>query len=127
MIIRPYTPSNANAIIAAVVARINSLPGLDELMAALEIAHWVEARPDQCIVVDTAPAGHTLRLLAMPALLRKWIEVLNTLLAKHRYLKKLYGQSVVPTKWISSSPPWQLRSSAWKPCSATPRAAGLCR
>ena len=73
-----------------------SLPGLDELMAALEIAHWVEARPDQCIVVDTAPAGHTLRLLAMPALLRKWIEVLNTLLAKHRYLKKLYGESVVP-------------------------------
>jgi len=68
-----------------------SLPGLDELMAALEIAHWVETRPQQCVVVDTAPAGHTLRLLAMPALLRKWLEALNALLAKHRYLKKLYG------------------------------------
>ncbi len=70
-----------------------SLPGLDELMAALEIAHWVEARPQRCIVVDTAPAGHTLRLLAMPALLRQWLEALNALLAKHRYLKKLYGGS----------------------------------
>ena len=62
-----------------------SLPGLDELMAALEIAHWVEVRPDRCLVVDTAPAGHTLRLLAMPALLRKWLEALNALLAKHHY------------------------------------------
>lgn len=70
-----------------------SLPGLDELMAALEIARWVEARPDQCIVVDTAPAGHTLRLLAMPALLRQWLEALKALLAKHRYMKKLYGGS----------------------------------
>ena len=70
-----------------------SLPGLDELMAALEIAHWVEVRPDRCLVVDTAPAGHTLRLLAMPALLRKWLEALNALLAKHHYLKKLYGGS----------------------------------
>ncbi len=70
-----------------------SLPGLDELMAALEISHWVEARPHRCIVVDTAPAGHTLRLLEMPALLGKWLEALNALLAKHRYLKKLYSGS----------------------------------
>lgn len=70
-----------------------SLPGLDELMAALEIAHWVETQPQRTIVVDTAPAGHTLRLLAMPALLRQWLAALNTLLAKHRYLKRLYGGS----------------------------------
>ncbi len=70
-----------------------SLPGLDELMAALEIAHWIEASPHQCILVDTAPAGHTLRLLAMPALLRKWIGTLHALLSKHRYLKKLYTGS----------------------------------
>jgi arsenite-transporting ATPase len=68
-----------------------SLPGLDELMAALEISRWVEARPDQRIVVDTAPAGHTLRLLAMPALIRKWLGAIDALLAKHRYLRKLYG------------------------------------
>ena len=40
-----------------------SLPGLDELMALFEISSWVEARQYDCIVVDTAPSGHTLRLL----------------------------------------------------------------
>ena len=50
-----------------------SLPGLDELMAWLEIAAWAAARRYQAIVVDTAPTGHTLRLLAMPALLRNWL------------------------------------------------------
>lgn len=75
-----------------------SLPGLDELMAALEIARWVEARPRCRLVVDTAPAGHTLRLLAMPGLLRQWLAALDALLAKHRYLKQLYGRSGQPDK-----------------------------
>jgi len=68
-----------------------SLPGLDELMAALEIARRADSHPDQHIVVDTAPAGHTLRLLGMPALIKKWLAAIAALLAKHRYLKHLYG------------------------------------
>jgi len=68
-----------------------SLPGLDELMAFLEIARWVEEERYHCIVVDTAPTGHTLRLLAMPALIRKWLEALDALLAKHRYMKQLFS------------------------------------
>jgi arsenite-transporting ATPase len=68
-----------------------SLPGLDELMAFLEIAKWVEEERYHCIVVDTAPTGHTLRLLAMPALIKKWLEALDALLAKHRYMKQLFG------------------------------------
>ena len=71
-----------------------SLPGLDELMAALEIAGWVAARRYQTIVVDTAPTGHTLRLLAMPALLHNWLGALDALLAKHRYLSKLFRGAV---------------------------------
>jgi len=67
-----------------------SLPGLDELMASLEISNWVQAHRFQSILVDTAPTGHTLRLLAMPALLQKWLEALDALLAKHRYMKSLY-------------------------------------
>jgi arsenite-transporting ATPase len=71
-----------------------SLPGLDELMASLEIAGLVATRRYQTIVVDTAPTGHTLRLLAMPALLRNWLGALDALLAKHRYMRKLYGGAV---------------------------------
>ena len=40
-----------------------SVPGLDEVMALLEIVAWVKEERYACIVVDTAPAGHTLRLL----------------------------------------------------------------
>ena len=68
-----------------------SLPGMDELLAFLEISSWVEDRSYDCIIVDTAPTGHTLRLLSMPELLRKWLEALDALLAKHRYMKKLFA------------------------------------
>jgi arsenite-transporting ATPase len=68
-----------------------SLPGLDEIMAFLEISRWAEECSYDCIVVDTAPTGHTLRLLAMPELILKWLEALDALLAKHRYMKQLFG------------------------------------
>lgn len=68
-----------------------SLPGLDELMAFLEIAGWVELQTYKCIIVDTAPTGHTMRLLAMPKLIRKWLKALDSLLVKHRYMKRLFS------------------------------------
>ena len=71
-----------------------SLPGLDELMASLEIAGWAAAKRYQTIVVDTAPTGHTLRLLAMPALLHNWLGALDALLAKHRYMRKIFSGAV---------------------------------
>jgi len=67
-----------------------SMPGLDETMALLDIVAWVKADQYACIVVDTAPAGHTLRLLALPALMRQWVAALDAMLAKHRYMAKLY-------------------------------------
>ncbi len=73
-----------------------SLPGLDELMAFLQIVDWAESRRYACIVVDTAPGGHTLRLLAMPALIRNWLSMLDALLAKRRYMRKVFGRSGSP-------------------------------
>lgn len=70
-----------------------SLPGLDELMAFMEISRWVVDRQYDCVVVDTAPTGHTLRLLSIPDLIGKWLEALDTLLAKHRYMKQLFSGS----------------------------------
>ena len=70
-----------------------SLPGLDELMAFLEISGWIEQERYACVIVDTAPWGHTLRLLEMPELIGRWLGALDALLAKHRYMKKLYGGS----------------------------------
>lgn len=86
-----------------------SLPGLDELMAFFEISSWVEAGRFDCIVVDTAPSGHTLRLLAMPELIRRWLGMLETLLAKRRYMRFVFSHHRSPdrldlfvTKWKSS-------------------------
>jgi arsenite-transporting ATPase len=70
-----------------------SLPGLDELMAFLEVCAWVERGAYDSIVVDTAPSGHTLRMLAMPEFIGKWLAMLETLLAKHRYMKWVFSHS----------------------------------
>ena len=86
-----------------------SLPGVDELMAFFEISAWVEARLYDCIVVDTAPSGHTLRLLAMPELIRRWLGMLEALLAKRRYMRRVFSRDSSPdrldlfvVKWKSS-------------------------
>lgn len=71
-----------------------SLPGLDELFAAMELADWVKRYGR--VVVDTAPTGHTLRLLFMPRIIRKWLEALDALLAKNRYMKEVFSRSYVP-------------------------------
>jgi len=70
-----------------------SLPGMDELIAFLEISRWVREGTYDEIIIDTAPTGHTLRLMEMPKLIWKWLEALDALLAKHRYMKKLYRGS----------------------------------
>lgn len=65
-----------------------SLPGMDEVAAYLEIADWIQLNRYHSIVIDTAPTGHTLRLLEMPDLVRRWLVALDTLLAKHRYIRR---------------------------------------
>jgi len=70
-----------------------SLPGMDELMAFLEISRWVREDFYDLIIMDTAPTGHTLRLMEMPGMIRKWLDALDSLLAKHRYMKMLFHGS----------------------------------
>lgn len=67
-----------------------SLPGMDELMGFLEISRWVKDRTYDEIIIDTAPTGHTLRLMEMPDQMTAWLEALDSLLAKHRYMKKVF-------------------------------------
>ena len=68
-----------------------ALPGMDELAAYLEIAKWIQEENYYRIIVDTAPTGHTLRLLEMPDLIHRWLIALDTLLAKHRYMRSHFG------------------------------------
>ena len=69
-----------------------SLPGVDELVALLELTRLGERFEE--VVVDTAPTGHTLRLLQMPETLARLSQVLDDLQAKHRaLLHSLRGRS----------------------------------
>jgi arsenite-transporting ATPase len=70
-----------------------ALPGMDELAAYLEIASWVRQDRYDRIIVDTAPTGHTLRLLEMPDLIHRWLVALDTLLAKHRYMRRRFTRN----------------------------------
>jgi arsenite/tail-anchored protein-transporting ATPase len=69
-----------------------SFPGVDELMALVEVARLVERRGWEAVVVDTAPTGHALRMLDMPQTLRRMAAVLDDLHAKHRYLTDSFGR-----------------------------------
>lgn len=73
-----------------------SMPGLDELFGFLEISRWVQAGRFDRIIVDTAPTGHTLRLLAMPRFFEEWVRALDSLLDKHRYMKEVFSGAYEP-------------------------------
>ena len=67
-----------------------SIPGLDEVMAYIELSNLVRSGAYSCVVVDTAPTGHMLRFFELPQFLRQWLEALDVMLAKHRYMVRLY-------------------------------------
>jgi arsenite-transporting ATPase len=67
-----------------------SLPGVDELMAWMRIGELVEENSDATIVVDTAPTGHTLRMLSSADHFRQFAEALDSMQAKHRGMMRQF-------------------------------------
>jgi arsenite-transporting ATPase len=61
-------------------------PGLDELMALLEIQRILRDHEADRVVVDTAPSGHTLNLLSLMDFLDTLLESLDQFQEKHRYM-----------------------------------------
>jgi arsenite/tail-anchored protein-transporting ATPase len=69
-----------------------SLPGVDELLGVYELVRLGNSVAPDEVVVDTAPTGHTLRLLQMPHTLAEVAVVLDDMQAKHRFLAESLGR-----------------------------------
>ena len=73
-----------------------ALPGIDEAMAVLRLNTLLEEDTYAHIVVDTAPTGHTLRLFEMPERFATWVNFLDVLLEKHRYMRARFSGRTDP-------------------------------
>ena len=71
-------------------------PGMDELIAWIELARLARETGCDELVVDAAPTAHTLRLLEMPAALGKFAGVLDRMQNRHRQLAEHFGGAYQP-------------------------------
>jgi arsenite-transporting ATPase len=64
----------------------STLPGIDETMALLALADLPDRDDWRRVILDTAPTGHTLRLLALPRTFLALIALLDAMQGKHRFM-----------------------------------------
>ncbi len=84
------------------------LPGMQEMAILLEIVNLLKFgifRPFEydLVIWDTAPTGHTLRLLELPDKVLKWIEVFETSFL--RYNRVAIGAATIGFKIPNNTPP----------------------
>lgn len=73
-----------------------SLPGLDEVMSLFELSEVDREGKYARIVVDTAPSGHTSRLLRLPEVFSRIVRTLDLLGEKHRYMIQHFARRKAP-------------------------------
>jgi arsenite-transporting ATPase len=59
-------------------------PGLDEMLALTRVVDLMDRKRYDLFVLDTAPTGHLLRFLEMPALIENWLKTFFGLFLKYR-------------------------------------------
>ncbi len=68
-----------------------TIPGINEVMGVIKISHIIKENNYDLVILDTAPTGHTLRLLSMPKEMERWIKLMDMMQSKHRFLMKTFG------------------------------------
>jgi arsenite-transporting ATPase len=59
-------------------------PGADELFAITRLADLIADKSQRCIIVDTAPTGHFLRLIDLPKTAVEWVKEFMRILLRYR-------------------------------------------
>jgi arsenite/tail-anchored protein-transporting ATPase len=68
------------------------IPGLDEVMGLKRITDFMNSSDYDMYILDTAPTGHTLRLLTLPELLDNWIKFLASLRWKYHAMIEQFSR-----------------------------------
>jgi arsenite-transporting ATPase len=63
-----------------------AMPGADEIFAVLTLGELLEGSTYGRVVIDTAPTGHTLRLLMLPRSFEALVRLLDAMQEKHRFM-----------------------------------------
>eukprot|EP01138_Halocafeteria_seosinensis_P016486 gb/GECG01016817.1/.p1 GENE.gb/GECG01016817.1/~~gb/GECG01016817.1/.p1 ORF type:complete len:329 (+),score=35.96 gb/GECG01016817.1/:1-987(+) len=73
-------PEDENSEMQSFLSKImKNVPGIDELMGFVTVFKHVQQMEFDCIVFDTAPTGHTLKLLSFPSTMNSVMESLSGL------------------------------------------------
>ncbi len=94
------TALSAGGLDPIVAEELAVLPGLDELMALLALGEHVSTGLYDAVVVDCAPTGQTLRLLALPEVLDRYLE---RLYPTHQRLLRSLGLDGRPRTDVAGS------------------------
>jgi len=76
----------------------SSIPGIDEAMSFAELMKQVQNMNYSVIVFDTAPTGHTLRLLSFPSVLQKAFDRFITIKQKFQGLFQQVQTMITPSQ-----------------------------
>jgi len=78
------------------------VPGADEVMGLQRLMGLMEEGDFEKYVLDTAPTGHTLRLLSMPDVFDEWNNVFYKLRDKHRFHERAFTKPDRADQFLAS-------------------------
>ncbi len=78
------------------------VPGADEVMGLQRLIKLMEEGDFEKYVLDTAPTGHTLRLLSMPDVFDEWNNVFYKLRDKHRFHERAFTKPDRADQFLAS-------------------------
>ncbi len=78
-------------------------PGVEEVLVMERLLDFVEADQFDLYVIDPAPTGHMLKLLAFPELIKDWLRVTYRAILKYQQLRPLPNLAVLAERMVRST------------------------